>query len=250
MIDNYTFRLYREDNTLVQAEEQNYTGRFTIDASVLNQVGRNGRAEITATSSCDTTSPVTQSVAINIHPEVKIQSLFVNSINDDVAVRLGEPVVLEMTAVENGNPERFLCSINNDIWELGSVYIDYPVNPKTYEVLLTDESGVCSDKRLVNVVAVNPLPNAVISPENPNYAQYEEESLAAGKPTWISVIGDWKVYNRYGQEVFSQESTAEMPTVIWAGQDNDENALPAGSYFYIYTTPKGDAERGTVEVIK
>ncbi|MDO5637432.1 MAG: GEVED domain-containing protein [Myroides sp.] len=48
------------------------------------------------------------------------------------------------------------------------------------------------------------------------------------------MVQEIKIYNRYGKEVFSQGAGYKRE---WAGQDNNGNPLPTGTYYYNIITP-------------
>ena len=245
-IDHYILILYNESGE--EYRESNSIGIFNLEPSVLNSAGRNGRVSITAVPVCNPDRQETQSVDVMIYDEVRIADMLVNGNSTNAAeIQIGEALGIEIIPAGTGNLSDFLYIINNDIWTLGNVYIDYPLNDKTYEVVLTNHDRICSDTRLVNVT-VKPLPNAVLSFENANFDRYIANNM--DKTLVIAVVGKWQLYNRYGQEEFSASSTADEPTVSWFGQDKNDKQLPAGTYFYVYTTPKGDVKRGTVEIVK
>ncbi|MDR1699228.1 MAG: gliding motility-associated C-terminal domain-containing protein, partial [Prevotellaceae bacterium] len=226
------------------------TGNFLVDAADLD--GAIG-AEMTAIPQCDASRAKTEKISIQIFNAIQIDELIANgtSYTDPEAeikeeIRIGE----ELSIIVNPltfDPAQHLFFINNDLWTAGNVYVDYPVNDKTYKVVLTDTDRVCSDTKTVRV-KVAALPTAVLSSESANYSQYVANNLEKG--TFVSVVGNLTIFNRYGQEVFSESSNDPTTPVFWAGQDKDDEQLAPGTYFYVYTTPVGQVQRGTFEVVK
>ena len=62
----------------------------------------------------------------------------------------------------------------------------------------------------------------------------------------VFYLDNLKIYNRYGNLVYEH---GEGYTNQWEGQDNNDRLLPAGTYFYVFTTAY-DTYSGYVQLIR
>ncbi|MEY4595195.1 MAG: hypothetical protein RIQ47_1605, partial [Bacteroidota bacterium] len=106
----------------------------------------------------------------------------------------------------------------------------------------TVTDGVCFNSDTVNVTRATAdecelqLPTAISPNGDGRNDGFEIKGL------WIYPDNVFKVFNRWGNEVYSRE---DYQNTDWYGQNNDGNPLPDGTYFVIFEVVGKDVRRNT-----
>jgi gliding motility-associated-like protein len=189
------------------------------------------------------TYTVTVSVGICIS-----QDAIVISPREDLMVSLGEavsgcttePKTLTATTSEEG--VTFAWFLNGNLIEgqtSNTLNITLPVAPSNmpdiYSVVIS--KGECSGTAEVEVMALNCVISQGLSPDgSPGFNDRLDLTFLANR----SGIENLQVFNRHGRVVYQQNNYVNQ----WAGQSDEGDILPTGTYFYVINFSTEDSVFG------
>ncbi len=189
------------------------------------------------------TYTVTVSVGICIS-----QDAIVISPREDLMVSLGEavsgcttePKTLTATTSEEG--VTFAWFLNGNLIEgqtSNTLNITLPASPSNmpdiYSVVIS--KGECSGTAEVEVMALNCVISQGLSPDgSPGFNDRLDLTFLANR----SGIENLQVFNRHGRVVYQQNNYVNQ----WAGQTDEGDILPTGTYFYVINFSTEDSVFG------
>ena len=219
------------------------------DASVLDPVAAPTASTVyvlTVTDTLGCPKPVSDSVTVFVIPKIVV------SAGDDTSVVIGQPLQLNATTTNDSLSLNYVWSpstwLNDpDIYDPVATISTFTVDSITYVVTGTTSQG-CTGSAPITVTVYNTLPNVFIpSAFTPNGDGDNDlfKPILAG----IAALDYFRIYNRWGQLVYST-SSAERG---WDGTV-DGKPQPPGAFVYMLRAKdylgKLVVKQGTVVLIR
>jgi gliding motility-associated-like protein len=154
------------------------------------------------------------------------------NLDDDFKSCVGESWTLTSTTVEEEvsyqwylNGELLLGENNNT---LDLTITDEISGAQTYSAVISKGSCTASDELVVELYDVaNCIISEGISPDaTPGFNDYLDLEFLSDR---VGGLTNLQIFNRFGTIVYNQENYINQ----WSGQDNNDNKLPTGTYYYV-----------------